>query len=125
MQNAWALEKDARLRLWPAGSPWIEPGTFSYPVRQRWFASDTQMANEPVYVDGAELPGKTDIYYHYGLDFGGAEGLVEVVAATDGLVVSAARRDAARAQRFAGQAALRRDLRRSTTAAGTIATATC
>jgi murein DD-endopeptidase MepM/ murein hydrolase activator NlpD len=50
------------------------------------------MANEPVFVDGGELPGKTNIYYHYGLDFGGAEGLVEVVAATDGLVVSAAGR---------------------------------
>ncbi len=89
-QNAWALQKDARLRLWPAGSPWIQPGTFTYPVRQRWLVSDTQMANEPCYVNGAELPTQKDIYYHYGLDFGGAEGLVEVVAATDGLVVSAA-----------------------------------
>jgi CubicO group peptidase (beta-lactamase class C family) len=89
-ENAWALQKDARLRLWPAGSPRIRPGTFTYPVRQRWFVSDTQMANEPCYVNGAELPAQKDIYYHYGLDFGGAEGLVEVVAATDGLVVSAA-----------------------------------
>jgi len=89
-QNAWALQKDARLRLWLAGSPWIQPGTFAYPVRQRWLVSDTQMANEPCYVNGAELPAQKDIYYHYGLDFGGAEGLVEVVAATDGLVVSAA-----------------------------------
>jgi murein DD-endopeptidase MepM/ murein hydrolase activator NlpD len=86
--DAWGLEKDARLRLWPAGSPWINPGTFVYPVRQRWFASSTQMANEPCYVDSAEVlrPGK--IYYHWGLDFGGCEGLIEVVAATDGLVVS-------------------------------------
>jgi CubicO group peptidase (beta-lactamase class C family)/murein DD-endopeptidase MepM/ murein hydrolase activator NlpD len=89
-QNPWSLQKDARLRLWPAGSPWIQPGTFVSPVRQRWLASDTQMANEPCYVNGAELPSQKDIYYHYGLDFGGAEGLVEVVAATDGLVVSAA-----------------------------------
>lgn len=89
-QNPWALDKDARLRLWPAGSPWIEPGTFLYPLKQRWFASDTQMANEPTFVDGGEVPGTPNIYYHYGLDFGGAEGLVEVVAATDGLVVSAA-----------------------------------
>jgi CubicO group peptidase (beta-lactamase class C family)/murein DD-endopeptidase MepM/ murein hydrolase activator NlpD len=89
-QNAWALKKGARLRLWPAGSPWIQPGTFAYPVRQRWLVSDTQMANEPCYVNGAELPAQKDIYYHYGLDFGGAEGLVEVVAATEGLVVSAA-----------------------------------
>ena len=33
-ENRWALEKDARLRLWPAGSPWIQPGTFTYPLRQ-------------------------------------------------------------------------------------------
>ena len=89
-QNAWGLAKDARLRLWPADSPWIRPGTFVYPVKQRWFASDTQMANVPVFVDGGEVPGSKDIYYHYGLDFGGAEGLVDVISATDGLVVSAA-----------------------------------
>ena len=88
-QNAWGLAKDARIRLWPAGSPLIRPGTLIYPVRQRWFASDTQMANVPTFVDGGELPSNKNIYYHYGLDFGGAEGLVEVIAATDGLVVSA------------------------------------
>src|SRR6185503_10619884 len=32
--NAWGLLKDARLRVWPAGSPWIEPGTFVYPLKQ-------------------------------------------------------------------------------------------
>ena len=87
--EAWGLGADARLRLWPAGSPLVRPGTFSYPAKQRWFASDTQMANEPVHVDGVEQPSNTQrIYYHYGLDIGGAEGMVEVVAATDGLVVS-------------------------------------
>lgn len=87
--DAWGLQQDARLRLWPAGSPLLRPGTFVYPVKQRWFASATQMANEPCYVDAGERPNVRSIYYHYGLDFGGAEGLVEVVAATDGLVVSA------------------------------------
>jgi hypothetical protein len=48
--NAWGLAKDARLRVWPAGSPWIRPGTFMYPVKQKWFASDTQMANVPFYL---------------------------------------------------------------------------
>jgi len=86
--NAWGLKKDARLRLWPAGSPWTAPGTFVYPVKQRWFASYTQMANEPTYVDGGEEPSKKNIYYHYGLDFGGAEGLTEIVSASAGLVVS-------------------------------------
>jgi len=88
-ENPWGLTKDARLRLWPAGSPWIKPDTFIYPVKQRWFASDTQMANVPVFVDGGEVPSNKNIYYHYGLDFGGAEGLVNVIAATNGLVVSA------------------------------------
>lgn len=84
----WGLDKDARLRLWPAGVPYITPGTFKYPARQRWFASATQMANEPVYVDGGERPSKGAVYYHYGLDIGGAEANVDVVAATEGLVVS-------------------------------------
>jgi murein DD-endopeptidase MepM/ murein hydrolase activator NlpD len=87
-EDAWGLEKEARLRLWPADSPLLRPGTFVYPARQRWFASATQMANEPVYVDGGEDPAVRKIYYHYGLDIGGAEALVQVVSATDGLVVS-------------------------------------
>lgn len=84
----WGLDQDVRLRLWPAGSPLLTPGTFSYPVKQKWFATDTQMANDPVYVDGGERAGQEQIYYHSGLDIGGSEGLVEVVAATDALVVS-------------------------------------
>lgn len=89
--NPWGLEKDARLRLWPAGSPLIAPGTFVFPARGlRWFASDTQMANDPVYVDGGERPGPRKVYYHSGLDFGGPERMVDVLAATDGRVVSAA-----------------------------------
>jgi len=48
------------------------------------------MGNEPVFVDGGEVPDpRRAIYYHRGLDFGGAEGMVEVVAATEGTVVSA------------------------------------
>ena len=86
--NMWGLLKDARIRLWPAGSPWIEPGTFGYPLEQRWFASHTQMANEPSYVDGGEAPSEKSIYYHYGLDSGGAEGLITVIAATSGRVIS-------------------------------------
>jgi len=85
--DRWALVKDARLRLWPAGSPYMPPGSFVYPVKQRWFATRTQMANEPTHVDGGESIGSRRIYYHSGLDIGGAEGLVDVVAATDGLVV--------------------------------------
>ncbi|NLS97130.1 MAG: PKD domain-containing protein [Planctomycetaceae bacterium] len=88
-KNPWALDADARFRLWPKNSPFIRPETFTYPVKQLWFATDTQMANDPCYVNGGEAPGKTDIYYHWGLDVGGVEGKVEIVCATDGLVVSA------------------------------------
>ena len=31
--DAWGLMKDARLRLWPAGSSWMPPGAFRYPVK--------------------------------------------------------------------------------------------
>jgi len=82
----WGLDADARFRLWPAGSPWIRPGTFTYPVNQKWFASGTLMANE---IGDDERPADKSIYYHWGLDMGGAEKLVSVVAATDGVVVSA------------------------------------
>jgi murein DD-endopeptidase MepM/ murein hydrolase activator NlpD len=97
--DRWGLGgKDARLRLWPAGSPLLAPGTFVYPIKQRWFASDTQMGNEPVFVDGPEIEigasgGK--IYYHSGLDLDGAERLVEVLAAVDGVVVVAGKKAAA------------------------------
>ena len=87
-KNVWGLKKDARIRVWPAGSPMIPPGTFVYPAKQRWFATYTQFGNEPTYVDGGDEPNKKDTYYHYGFDIGGSEGLVDVVAATDGLVVS-------------------------------------
>jgi murein DD-endopeptidase MepM/ murein hydrolase activator NlpD len=90
-EDSWGLTKAARLRLWPAGSPWMEPGTFVYPAKQTWFASGTQMANVPCHVDGGEEPKVKRIYYHSGLDIGGAEGLIDVVAATDGLVVSSGR----------------------------------
>ena len=74
--DVWGLEKAVRLRLWPAARRSSIRGHSMYPAKQRWFASQTQMANEPVYVDGGEKPGMdASIYYHYGLDIGGAEGL--------------------------------------------------
>ena len=63
-ENAWGMVKDARLRLWPANSNLIRPGTFVYPVKQRWFASDTQMANVPTFVDGGEIPSNKNIYFY-------------------------------------------------------------
>ena len=87
-EDSWGLEKDARLRLWPANSTWFEPGKFTYPAKQRWFATQTQIGNEPAYVDGGDCPPRK-IYYHSGNDIGGCEGLIDVVSACDGLVVSA------------------------------------
>lgn len=83
----WHLTRLARLRLWPAGAPLLPPGSMVYPLRQRWFATPTQMANEPTYVDGGEGFDSRRIYYHSGLDIGGAEGLTEVISATDGVAV--------------------------------------
>jgi murein DD-endopeptidase MepM/ murein hydrolase activator NlpD len=89
-EDSWGLDKDVRLRLWPEKSAWMEPGTLVYPARQRWFAGPTQIGNEPSYVDGGDFPSaKRSIYYHSGNDIGGCEGMVEVVSACDGLVVSA------------------------------------
>jgi len=87
-RNLWQLEKDARFRLWPGDSPWIRPDTFIYPVRQRLFATDTQACNVPTFVDGGERPTRRNVYYHEGFDLGGFEGKTEIVAATDGVIVS-------------------------------------
>jgi len=87
MQDSWGLDKDARLRLWPAEGPLIHTDAFAYPARQLWFANDTQMSNEPVYVNGCENPEAGEIYYHSGLDIGGCEDLVEIVSACDGIVI--------------------------------------
>lgn len=81
----WGLDKAARLRLWPAGSPLQQPGTMIYPVDQRWFATLTWFDNEPIDGGTKILP---TIYYHSGLDIGGCEEEVRVIAATDALVVS-------------------------------------
>ena len=89
LKNWWALENDARLRLWPIDSPFISPGTFAYPICQRWLASKSQMCSEPTFVDGGENPLLEDCAYHAPLDFGGAEGLDQVLSAVAGLVIIA------------------------------------
>jgi murein DD-endopeptidase MepM/ murein hydrolase activator NlpD len=86
--DAWALEKDARLRLWPGDSPWRSPGTVVYPLAQRWFAGNTQMPNEPVFVNLEPALSSERIYYHYGMDLGGVEGREVVRAATGGIVLT-------------------------------------
>jgi len=88
-KNRWGLSKDARFRLWPKGSDYMDPGTFVYPIKQEWLATMSQSGNEPTYVDWGENLGNKNIYYHSGHDIGGAEGIDEIVSATDGLVISA------------------------------------
>ena len=56
---------------------------FRYPIRQRWFASQTWFSNEAVSARPSER-----FYYHSGLDLGATELLEPVFAATDGRVVS-------------------------------------
>ncbi len=87
--DRWGLQKDAQFRLWPANSPFAKPGTFVYPIKQDWLPGHTQTGNEPCYVAGSDIPADKKIYYHSGFDIGGAEGMDEIVSATDGLVVSA------------------------------------
>ncbi len=85
VRRDYALEAAARLRLWPADSPLLRPGSFRYPLRQRWFATLTWSDIEPIDA-GTQI--SRQVAYHNGVDIGGAEGRVEVVAATGGLVVS-------------------------------------
>jgi len=63
--DRWGLSKDARFRLWPKGSSYMNPGTFIYPVKQRWCASMSQSGNEPPYVDWGENLDNKNIYYHF------------------------------------------------------------
>ena len=48
-------------------SPWIEPGTFVYPIKQRWFASATQIGQRAVLRRWRkDAPTGRTIYYHSG-----------------------------------------------------------
>jgi len=90
-QDIHALDRDARLRCWAPDAPLFGPCPLVYPVRQAWFASMTQLGNERTYVDAGELtlndPARRHIYYHYGVDLGGYDKAVPVVAAVAGRVV--------------------------------------
>ena len=79
----WKLKKAVRLRLWPGGSKWIQPGTFKYPIKQKWMASRTWFSNEAI------SPARMgSVYYHAGMDIGAVEGITEVVAATNGKIIT-------------------------------------
>ena len=87
-RSGTALRNDARFRLWPKKSPFIQPGTFSFPLKQRFMASRTQSQNEPASLGWAENLTSNNLGYHPTHDFGGAEGMEEIFSATDGLIVS-------------------------------------
>ena len=84
--NYWSIDRDARFRIWLKQGPLIRPGTFQYPVEQRWGAASTLFDNE---IGDGELYGPERVYYHQGFDFGGADRIVPIYAATDGVVLSA------------------------------------
>ena len=84
----WQLQKDARFRVWPADSPLTAEGSLIYPAKRRWFSDKFQACSDPCYVNGEPADPQAGIYYHAGFDMGGCEGLVEIFAATDGLIVS-------------------------------------
>ena len=88
MRDHWKITKDARFRLWPIDSPYLKEGTFGYPIKQRWMASFTHSGNEPSLTGWGVRFDWEKIYYHEGHDIGGADGLDEIVSATDGRVVS-------------------------------------
>lgn len=83
------LRSDARFRIWPKNSPYIQKGTFLFPLKQDWMASRTQSQNEPAGLGWAENLQSSNMGYHATHDFGGAEGMEEIFSATDGLIVSA------------------------------------
>jgi murein DD-endopeptidase MepM/ murein hydrolase activator NlpD len=98
LKNVYALDKDARIRCWDLQGPLFGPTPLIYPARQRWFASMTQMANERCFVNACELPATKPgayIYHHYGLDIGGHDRAVPIVAARGGRVVLRAEQKAA------------------------------
>lgn len=89
MHDGWALAKDVRLRIHPLYENYFSANEFIYPLERPIFSGDTQLGNEPTFVDGGEVIGEERIYYHYGVDLGGMEGLDTVSATTDGLIVAA------------------------------------
>ncbi len=90
-KDVYAFEKDARIRCWAPEDPLFDRKPLVYPVGQTWFASMTQMANERTYVDAGEFPFKDPavdyIYHHYGMDFGGYENAVPIIAARGGRII--------------------------------------
>lgn len=67
-EGAWRLTKDVKLRVWPVNEPLCPEGFFTYPINQKWFATNTTHVLEPVEIDHDNLKphANDDIYYHCG-----------------------------------------------------------
>jgi len=89
--DVFALDKDARTRCWEPDAPLFGPTSLTYPVDQVWFASMTQLANERTYVDAGELPlndfPNRHIYHHSGVDIGGYDKAVPLIAPVSGKLI--------------------------------------
>ena len=101
-RNAWALERQALIRMWPAEGPLL-PGGIRYPLTGDWLHSQSQIACEPTYVNDWLRANR--IQYQPHMDIGGSEG-EPVVAASDGLILAAG---GARHPQAEGLAAEQRD----------------
>ena len=90
-KDVFGLDKDARIRCWAPDACLFGDRPMTYPVRQRWFASMTQLGNEKTYVDAGELSRPDPdrhIYHHFGTDIGGYDKAVPIVAASGGRLVA-------------------------------------
>lgn len=89
--DVFALDRDARVRCWEPDDPLWGPVPLRYPAQQVWFASMTQLGNERTYVDAGELtlndyPNR-HIYHHSGIDIGGHDKAVPLIAPTSGKLI--------------------------------------
>ena len=87
----WKIHKDIRLRVWPVNAPVNPDGLIAYPIDQKFLATNTTAALEPVEIDHDNIkPNSNDpIYYHWGIDMAGVKAVTPVLAAGDGVVISA------------------------------------
>jgi len=87
----WKLSKDVRLRVWPVDKDVNPDGLIAYPIDQKFLATNTTAALEPVEIDHDNIkPNPYDpIYYHWGIDMAGVKAVTPVLAAGDGVVICA------------------------------------
>ncbi len=93
-KGMWRLKKEVKLRIWPVKYNVNQGDMFTFQSKQKWFGSgQTTHGLEPVEIDhDCTKPHDQDkIYYHWGMDLAGVKGYTPVIAAADGVVISAGR----------------------------------